>query len=309
MHRGSSIGGPLQGSSQLALQSTPRSSQDGPSIEGNHEGHTSPPTGFIHQAQEKVGPSRHAAWVRKHAGAIRCGEATELSTEKRLKVLQQIVLRQGGGIEEDAPRVLQGPRQEGRLPGPRRSFEENPPGTPLTQSGDEVSEEVLRNRGTLSLKAITHPVTLPVKAGIHALCIFWFRLFQLLFVADAVAVAMKEWALERGALHYTHWFQPLTGLTAEKHDSFLSPAEGGKAITEFTGRELIQGEPDASSLPSGGLRTTFEARGYTAWDPTSPAFIVDGPGGAPPSACPPPTPRGPGMPWTRRSPSSGRSIP
>ncbi len=99
-------------------------------------------------------------------------------------------------------------------------------------------------------------------------------------VADAVAVAMKEWALERGALHYTHWFQPLTGLTAEKHDSFLSPAEGGKAITEFTGRELIQGEPDASSLPSGGLRTTFEARGYTAWDPTSPAFIVDGPGGA-----------------------------
>ena len=99
-------------------------------------------------------------------------------------------------------------------------------------------------------------------------------------VADAVAVAMKEWALERGALHYTHWFQPLTGLTAEKHDAFLSPSEGGKAITEFTGRELIQGEPDASSLPSGGLRTTFEARGYTAWDPTSPAFIVDGPGGA-----------------------------
>jgi glutamine synthetase len=99
-------------------------------------------------------------------------------------------------------------------------------------------------------------------------------------VADAVAVAMKEWALDRGALHYTHWFQPLTGSTAEKHDSFLSPAEGGKAITEFTGRELIQGEPDASSLPSGGLRTTFEARGYTAWDPTSPAFIIDGPGGA-----------------------------
>jgi glutamine synthetase len=98
-------------------------------------------------------------------------------------------------------------------------------------------------------------------------------------VADAVAVAMKEWALERGALHYTHWFQPLTGLTAEKHDSFLSPAEGGKAITEFTGTELIQGEPDASSLPSGGLRTTFEARGYTAWDPTSPAFIIEGPGG------------------------------
>jgi len=99
-------------------------------------------------------------------------------------------------------------------------------------------------------------------------------------VADAVAVAMKEWALERGATHYSHWFQPLTGLTAEKHDSFLSPTEGGRAITEFSASELIQGEPDASSLPSGGLRTTFEARGYTAWDPTSPAFIVEGPGGA-----------------------------
>jgi glutamine synthetase len=101
-----------------------------------------------------------------------------------------------------------------------------------------------------------------------------------LSVADAVAVAMKEWALDRGATHYTHWFQPLTGLTAEKHDSFLTTSEGGKAVAEFSGRELIQGEPDASSLPSGGLRTTFEARGYTAWDPTSPAFLVDGPGGA-----------------------------
>lgn len=98
-------------------------------------------------------------------------------------------------------------------------------------------------------------------------------------VADAVAVAMKEWAIERGASHYTHWFQPLTGLTAEKHDSFLSPSDEGRAIAEFSGKELIQGEPDASSLPSGGLRTTFEARGYTAWDPTSPAFIVDGLGG------------------------------
>ena len=99
-------------------------------------------------------------------------------------------------------------------------------------------------------------------------------------VADAVAVAMKEWALERGASHFTHWFQPLTGSTAEKHDSFVVPTEPGRAITEFSGQELIQGEPDASSLPSGGLRTTFEARGYTAWDPTSPAFIIDGPGGA-----------------------------
>jgi glutamine synthetase len=99
-------------------------------------------------------------------------------------------------------------------------------------------------------------------------------------VADAVAVSMKEWALERGASHFCHWFQPLTGLTAEKHDSFVVPTEPGRAISEFSGQELIQGEPDASSLPSGGLRTTFEARGYTAWDPTSPAFIIDGPGGA-----------------------------
>lgn len=101
-------------------------------------------------------------------------------------------------------------------------------------------------------------------------------------VADAVAAAMKDWADERGATHFSHWFQPLTGLTAEKHDSFLTPArgDGGPAITLFSGQELIQGEPDASSLPSGGLRTTFEARGYTAWDPTSPAFIIEGAGGA-----------------------------
>ncbi len=99
-------------------------------------------------------------------------------------------------------------------------------------------------------------------------------------VADAVAAAMKEWALERGATHFTHWFQPLTGLTAEKHDSFLKPTGDGRAITEFDGSALVQGEPDASSFPSGGLRQTFEARGYTAWDPTSPAFLVEGPGGA-----------------------------
>jgi glutamine synthetase len=99
-------------------------------------------------------------------------------------------------------------------------------------------------------------------------------------VADAVASAMKDWALEKGATHYTHWFQPLTGSTAEKHDSFLKPTGDGRAITEFRGKELVQGEPDASSFPSGGLRATFEARGYTAWDPTSPAFIMEGPGGA-----------------------------
>jgi glutamine synthetase len=97
-------------------------------------------------------------------------------------------------------------------------------------------------------------------------------------VTDAVALAMKEWALEKGATHFTHWFQPLTGYTAEKHDSFITPNVGGGAVIEFSGKELVQGEPDASSFPSGGLRTTFEARGYTAWDPTSPAFIVEGEG-------------------------------
>ncbi|MEX2368067.1 MAG: glutamine synthetase III [Balneolaceae bacterium] len=98
-------------------------------------------------------------------------------------------------------------------------------------------------------------------------------------VADAVAVAMKDWATEKGATHFTHWFQPLTGFTAEKHDSFITPNEGGGALAEFSGKELIQGEPDASSFPSGGLRQTFEARGYTAWDPTSPVFLVENPNG------------------------------
>src|ERR1700724_2802557 len=92
-------------------------------------------------------------------------------------------------------------------------------------------------------------------------------------VADSVASAMKEWAVEHGATHYTHWFQPLTGITAEKHDSFLSPDGSGKAVLEFSGKELIKGEPDASSFPSGGMRSTFEARGYTAWDPTSPPWL------------------------------------
>src|SRR5258707_3458463 len=99
-------------------------------------------------------------------------------------------------------------------------------------------------------------------------------------VADAVALAMKDWALEKGATHYAHVFYPLTGLTAEKHDSFLSPSSDGSALAEFSGKELIQGEPDASSFPSGGIRATFEARGYTAWDPTSPAFILENPNGA-----------------------------
>ena len=95
-------------------------------------------------------------------------------------------------------------------------------------------------------------------------------------VATVVANAMKDWALEKGATHYTHWFQPMTGVTAEKHDSFISPTDGGGAIMEFSGKELVRGEPDASSFPSGGLRATFEARGYTAWDPTTYAFIKDG---------------------------------
>ncbi len=98
-------------------------------------------------------------------------------------------------------------------------------------------------------------------------------------IADVAAAAMKEWAMERGATHYTHWFQPMTGLTAEKHDSFLSPTDAGTAIAEFSGKELVRGEPDASSFPSGGIRNTFEARGYTAWDPTSPAFILENPNG------------------------------
>ncbi len=96
-----------------------------------------------------------------------------------------------------------------------------------------------------------------------------------LHVADAVAAAMKDWAIANGATHFTHWFQPLTGITAEKHDAFISPAPNGRVIMEFSGKELIKGEPDASSFPSGGLRATFEARGYTAWDPTSYAFIKD----------------------------------
>jgi glutamine synthetase len=95
-------------------------------------------------------------------------------------------------------------------------------------------------------------------------------------VADEVASAMKEWALEKGATHFTHWFQPMTGITAEKHDAFISPTGDGRVVMEFSGKELIKGEPDASSFPSGGLRETASARGYTAWDCTSPAFVKGG---------------------------------
>ena len=93
--------------------------------------------------------------------------------------------------------------------------------------------------------------------------------------ARIVANAMKDWAIEKGATHFTHWFQPMTGVTAEKHDSFISPVDPGNVIMEFSGKELVRGEPDASSFPSGGLRATFEARGYTAWDPTSYAFLKE----------------------------------
>ena len=95
-------------------------------------------------------------------------------------------------------------------------------------------------------------------------------------IADVVASAMKDWAVEKGATHFAHWSHPLTGTTAEKHDSFLSPQSDRSAILEFSGKNLVVGEPDASSFPSGGLRDTFEARGYTTWDPTSPAFVRDG---------------------------------
>ena len=92
--------------------------------------------------------------------------------------------------------------------------------------------------------------------------------------ADAVASALKDWAVEHGASHFTHWFQPLTGITAEKHDAFYGPTADGRALAEFSGKELVRGEPDASSFPSGGMRSTFEARGYTAWDPTSPPWLL-----------------------------------
>ena len=98
-------------------------------------------------------------------------------------------------------------------------------------------------------------------------------------MADQVATGMKNWAISKGVSHYTHWFQPLTGATAEKHDSFFEPTEDGRAIEKFAGGALVQQEPDASSFPNGGIRNTFEARGYTAWDPSSPAFIMEGSNG------------------------------
>jgi glutamine synthetase len=152
------------------------------------------------------------------------------------------------------------------------------------------------NGGALGAVDLTQPASYPHGENVFSLAVQRHRLpketykrLQLVLakgealdtsLADAVALAMKEWALERGATHYTHVFQPLTGLTAEKHDSFFGPAGDSEALAEFSGKELIQGEPDASSFPTGGVRATFEARGYTAWDPTSPAFILENPNGA-----------------------------
>jgi glutamine synthetase len=152
------------------------------------------------------------------------------------------------------------------------------------------------NGGALGQAAQTHPSANVFGENVFSVAVQRQRLPQPVFkalqetvekgellepaLADAVASAMREWAMERGATHFTHWFQPLTGSTAEKHDSFYQPTGDGQAIAEFGGKELIQGEPDASSFPTGGIRATFEARGYTAWDPTSPAFILENPNGA-----------------------------
>ncbi|MEX2414224.1 MAG: glutamine synthetase III, partial [Thermoleophilaceae bacterium] len=152
------------------------------------------------------------------------------------------------------------------------------------------------NGGALGAVDLTQPANNPFGDNVFSLAVQRQRLPKDVFkrlqrtlekgesidpsLADSVAAAMRDWAMEKGATHFTHMFQPLTGLTAEKHDSFFSPAGEGDALAEFSGKELIQGEPDASSFPTGGVRATFEARGYTAWDPTSPAFIIENPNGA-----------------------------
>ena len=138
--------------------------------------------------------------------------------------------------------------------------------TPSAVIGQVFAQDVL------TIEELRHRLSRPVFRSLHATLERGATLDPA--IADTVALAMKTWAMEKGATHYTHWFQPLTGSTAEKHDSFLSPTSDGSAIASFSGKELIQAEPDASSFPSGGLRATFEARGYTAWDPSSPAFIM-----------------------------------
>jgi len=167
---------------------------------------------------------------------------------------------------------------------------------PRTRQHNITAAQWSPNGGSLGTVDLTQPANYPFGEDVFSNAVqrqrlpkdAYRRLQQVLeqgealdaSLADSVALAMKEWALEKGATHYTHVFQPLTGLTAEKHDSFFSPAGDGVALAEFSGKELIQGEPDASSFPTGGVRATFEARGYTAWDPTSPAFLLQNPNGA-----------------------------
>jgi glutamine synthetase len=167
---------------------------------------------------------------------------------------------------------------------------------PRTRQQNVTAAQWSANGSALGSLDLTHPANQTFGSNVFSVAVQRQRLPKDVFralqrtlargealdtsLADAVAQAMKEWAMERGATHYTHWFQPLTGSTAEKHDSFYGPAGDGTAIAEFSGKELIQGEPDASSFPTGGIRATFEARGYTAWDPTSPAFILENPNGA-----------------------------
>jgi glutamine synthetase len=167
---------------------------------------------------------------------------------------------------------------------------------PRTRQHNITAAQWSPNGGSLGTVDLTQPSNYPFGEDVFSPAVqrqrlpkeTYRRLQQLLeqgepldaSLADAVALAMKEWALEKGATHYTHVFQPLTGLTAEKHDSFFNPTLDGVALAEFSGSELIQGEPDASSFPTGGVRATFEARGYTAWDPSSPAFVLQNPNGA-----------------------------
>ncbi len=167
---------------------------------------------------------------------------------------------------------------------------------PRTRQHNITAAQWSPNGGSLGTVDLTQPSNYPFGEDVFSPTVqrqrlpkeTYRRLQQLLeqgepldaSLADAVALAMKEWALEKGATHYTHVFQPLTGLTAEKHDSFFNPTLDGVALAEFSGTELIQGEPDASSFPTGGVRATFEARGYTAWDPSSPAFVLHNPNGA-----------------------------
>src|SRR5829696_2612448 len=167
---------------------------------------------------------------------------------------------------------------------------------PRTRTPNVHAAQWSPNGGSLGQSDLTQPDASVFGANVFSTAVQRDRLDEAVFehlqetlargelltpeLADSVAEAMRKWAMERGATHFTHWFQPLTGSTAEKHDSFYAPAGDGTALADFSGKELIQGEPDASSFPTGGIRATFEARGYTAWDPTSPAFILENPNGA-----------------------------